>query len=80
MEVGFAENKKYVEVDLRNKNIVLDENSKNIYVGFQSLGYYVTKMKKANKLGDIKCYGAAGQPLLYKQATHSCPVISLMIE
>lgn len=80
MEVGFTENEKYLEVDLRNKNIVIDENSKNIYVGFETLGYYVTKMKKAKKLGDSKCYAAAGEPLRYKQTTHSCPVISLIIE
>lgn len=80
MEVGFTENEKYLEVDLRNKNIVLDENSKNIYVGYETLGYYVTKMKKAKKIGDHKCYNAVRQPLSYKQITYSCPIISLIIE
>ena len=80
IEVGFADNKKYIEVDLRNKNIIIEENSTNIYVGYKTLGYYVTKMKKANKIGDVKCYIAAGKPLSYKQTTYSCPIISLIIE
>lgn len=79
-EVGFAENSKYLEVDLRHKNIILDENSKYIYVGFKSLDFYVTKMKKVNKIGDNKCYNAAGQPLIYKMNMYSCPIISLILE
>ncbi|MCE3077163.1 hypothetical protein [Chryseobacterium gwangjuense] len=79
-EVNFTGNGKYLEIDVSHRNLIIDENFKNIYVGFISLGNFVIKMKKAHKIGDNKCYNANEELQWFRQATYHCPVIFLSIE
>lgn len=79
-EVNFSGTGKYLEIDLSYKNIVIDEDFKNIYVGFVSLGSFVIKMKKAHKIGENKCYTADQDLKWFRPATYHCPVIFLIIE
>lgn len=79
-EIHFTENNKYLEVDLGHRNIIIDESFKNIYVGFISLGNFVVKQKKADKINDNKCYNTGAKLEYYRLATHKCPIISLVIE
>lgn len=79
-EVNFMGNSKYLEIDVSHRNIIIDENFKNIYVGFVSLGRFVIKMKKSDKIGDNKCYNSNEELQWFRQATYHCPVIFLSIE
>lgn len=79
-EVNFTGNGKYLEIDVNHRNIIIDETFKNIYVGFVSLGSFVIKMKKANKIGENKCYNVEEKLQWYGRATYHCPVIFLSIE
>lgn len=79
-EVNFTGSGKYLEIDVNHRNIIIDETFKNIYVGFVSLGSFVIKMKKANKIGENKCYHVEEERQWFKQATYHCPVIFLSIE
>ncbi|WP_426274182.1 hypothetical protein ACN9MN_09235 [Chryseobacterium sp. S-02] len=79
-EVNFMDNGKYLEIDVSHRNIVIDENFKNIYVGFTSLGSFVVKMKRTHKIGENKCYNAQEKYHWMKQDTYHCPIIFLSIE
>lgn len=80
IEANFGENNKYLEIDVSHRNLTIDESFKNIYVGFISLGSFVIKMKKVDKIGDNKCYNAGGELEWFRKVTYKCPVIFLSIE
>lgn len=80
IEVNFGENNKYLEIDVSHRNIIIDENFKNIYVGFISLGSFVMKMKKTDKIGENKCYNVGEDFSWFRQATYQCPIIFILIE
>lgn len=46
MEVNYIEGEKYMEVELSHKNLFIDENFQNIYLGYISLGYDVVRQKR----------------------------------
>ncbi|SHF27884.1 hypothetical protein SAMN05443633_103443 [Chryseobacterium arachidis] len=80
MEVNFTDNGKYLEIDVSHRNIKIDENFKNVYVGFVSLGNFVVKMKRTHKIGENKCYRSEEKYHWMKQDTYHCPIIFLSIE
>lgn len=80
LEVHFEKGKKYLEIDVSHRNIIIDEKFKNIYVGFFAWDSFVMKMKKTDKIGENKCYNAGEELEWFKEATYHCPVIFLVIE
>ncbi|MBD3903749.1 hypothetical protein LNP80_11245 [Chryseobacterium sp. C-39] len=80
IEIGYTKKNKYLEVDLNHYNIIIDESSENLYVGYTTLDYFVVKQKKTKKIGDNKCYNSNIQAKYYKEDEYSCPVISIIIQ
>lgn len=80
IEIGYTKKNKYLEVDLSHYNIFIGEHTKNLYVGYTTLDYFVVKQKKTKKIGDNKCYNSNIQAKYYKEDEYSCPVISIIIQ
>jgi len=80
MEVGFTENSKYLEVNLGQHDIFIDEKFKNLYVGYIAIDYLVVKQKKIEKIGNNKCYNNFPEQHAIRKASVRCPVISVILE
>lgn len=80
IEVNFEKGSKYLEIDVSHRNIMIDENFKNIYIGFFAKDSFVMKMKKTDKIGENKCYNAGPELEWFREATYHCPVIFLVVE
>lgn len=74
--VGFSGNK-YLEIDLRHHNIVINDQFVNIYVGFSTVEQMVFKMKNVKRIGDNKCYNVEEKYNWFKEATYHCPIVFL---
>ncbi|MCC2589735.1 hypothetical protein [Chryseobacterium sp. MFBS3-17] len=80
MEVNYIEGEKYMEVELSHKNLFIDENFQNIYLGYISLGYDVVRQKRKEKVGDIKCYRGSTRHQGYREVVRKCSVMSLIVQ
>lgn len=69
MEMNYIEGEKYMEVELSHKNLFIDENFQNIYLGYISLGYDVVRQKRKEKVGDIKCYRGSTRHQGYRDSS-----------
>jgi len=80
MEVGFTGKSKFLEVDISNYNIFIEENDENLYVGYIALEYFVVKQKKTQKIGNLKCYNNFPEVNEVRESSIRCPVISIIVQ
>ena len=80
MEIRFLDNSKFLEVDLRQHDIFIDNTFQNLYVGYIALNYFVVKEKKVEKIAPIKCYNNFPELNATRINTHKCPIITVVLE